>query len=267
MAGTAVQALAIGDIDGDGTADIVSSGSDGVRVYRGLGGGRFGAASVRTSATQGATYNDINVTDLNGDGVLDIVATGGSTIGVSLGVGDGTFRAEVTIATSSITEIPSVQLGDLNGDGKSDLVVVGTDGSGLTVTSTRLGRGDGSFSAETTSQYVGTFGSSSSILADLNGDGNLDLLSSGGESSFYYNQIAIQLGRGDGTFGSASLLMLSTAGYGDGQSSLATGDINGDGVLDIISNSAAYGTFDFNQQTSILLGNTRDESLQSSPSP
>jgi len=105
----------------------------------------------------------------------------------------------------------SVQ-GDFNNDGKPDLV------TGLTL---RLGKGDGTFGSPMTvgSTNGGVIGDVA--VADLNGDGKLDLIVSAGYIDVFF-------GNGDGTFKPA--VMIITNSY---PTSLAVADFNGDGIPDI----------------------------------
>ncbi len=195
------------------------------------GNGALQGAPIYRSAF---TPESLAVGDLNNDGILDIVAASpGSGLGVGAGVtmlgngdgfvvgkGGGTFKPPVTWTTTGAT---SVALGDFNSDGKLDLVSTQpTPGSGNV--SVWLGKGDGTFqtpitfSAGTTPDTV--------AVADLNGDGKLDLVV-GNHGS---NNISVFLGNGNGTFQAAVNYSTPAAGTPD---SLVITDFNGDGKPDI----------------------------------
>lgn len=180
-AGYASLRVELGDLNGDGVLDIVASGTDGytgeVRVYLNNGDGTFtGGLSI-------ATANDaraLSLGDLNGDGMFDIV-TAGTTyegdpeVAIFLGKQDGTLAAGQTFLSQG-GNIRAVSLGDMNGDGVLDIA---TTSSGIGArTNIFTGRGDGTFIETGTYVSAGsTFFASS--LADLNGDGVLDLTTAG----------------------------------------------------------------------------------------
>ena len=181
------------------------------------------------------------VGDFNGDGKLDLVVANnaGGDVSVFLGNGDGTFQAARNYPAGSYPIF--VTVGDFNGDGELDLAVANGYG-GVNVL---MGNGDGTFRAPVNYQ-VGTHNFTTSIsitVGDFNGDGKLDLA----VADFYgiyggNGNLAVLLGNGDGTFQAPAFYAA-----GGNPHSVAVGDFNGDGKLDLaVANQS---------NVSILLGN------------
>jgi len=132
----------------------------------------------------GYQANAVAVADVNGDGKLDLVVANscnnnnnclsGGQVGVLLGNGDGTFQTAAVYGSGGKEGVAEA-IADVNGDGKPDLVVVnggfGSDG----LLGVLLGNGDGTF--QTAISYgSGGFQATSVEVADVNGDGKLDLI-------------------------------------------------------------------------------------------
>ena len=161
--------IALGDINGNGIIDMITSGTGGgqfATVRLGNGDGTFGG-----STSYQMLNAHLSLADLNGDGILDMVSAGNG-INVRFGNGDGTFGDVTTYSTSSVG---GLEVGDLNGDGVQDIIFSTFDGYNSYV-NIMYGSGDGSFSAQS-SYLVQTSSSASDIrIGDFNGDGVVDVI-------------------------------------------------------------------------------------------
>ncbi len=231
---------AVDDLDGDGNLDvIVNSGNNTFTVFLGKGDGTFKApVTVSTGASMVFFADSFITADVNGDKKQDIVTSEGLVL---LGQGDGmTFTAAPQKAFPATTGGSDQGLGivaaDFNADGKLDLATC--DGRAIRI---YPGNGDGTFK---TGQAYSTIGNRGLIFpTDLDGDGNLDLVTgfvgngmySGDD--FLENYTYALMGNGDGTFQGAPSLGVQYNG-----SNLA--DLNGNGRPDLVGLvGAAQNTF------------------------
>lgn len=220
--------VALGDLNGDGSLDIVTANqiSEDVSVYTGNGDGTFSAD--RTYSVGSDPYS-IALGDLNGDGTLDFVTANkqSSTVSVRLGDGYGAFGVENTYSVG--TSPYSIALGYLNADSYLDIVTANAFDNN---TSVLLGNGNGTFN--TASNYLmgfGSIGPSAVALGDLNGDNYLDIVT----ANQLTNEVSVRFNDGNGLFGSGSS---TNYAMGDNPRSVALGDLDGDGSLDIVITNA-----------------------------
>lgn len=244
-AGGAAVAVVVGDFNHDGKLDLAianttpidaskrASGKnpgtcvDGcVMILLGNGDGTF---QPGVGYAAGAGADSIAVADFNGDGKLDVVTSNsqGNDISVLLGNGDGTFKPAVNYAVPAAPGL--LVVGDFNGDHHPDIAVANDSTTGGV--QILLGKGDGTFQPPVT--YSAGLVGSPIAVADFNGDGKLDLALGFFEAGLNTSGIAILLGNGDGTFQSPSRSSFGLAG----PTSLASGDANGDGKVDLIAST------------------------------
>jgi len=265
--GFSPSSVAVADMNGDGKLDLVvaNTSSNTVGILQGNGNGTFQAAV--TYDVGGQIPVSVAVGNLlQGGGLQVVVANGCADNNACSGSGEsgvgvlfGFFYPPAVTYRSGGSVVQSVKIADVNNDGIPDLLVahlcattnpancgLNTPGS----VGVLLGH-DGIFSLVKT-YNPGGFQTTSLAVADVNGDGQPDLLvvntcASSGSLGCGNGSVGVLLGNGDGTFKKAV-----TYPAGLFPISLAVADVNGDGKPDlVITNNQDNG----NGSVGVLLGN------------
>jgi hypothetical protein len=216
--------IAIGDFNGDGYDDIAGIG---FILWSGIDG-----SYIRQDIAAPLGSTAIAAGDINGDGISDLAFAqrGDNTVTIWLGtVGTpGSWTPSIT-ETQPVGANPfGLAIGDLNGDGRGEVVIANAGANSITV-----------YYGSTTSPYllnrndlftaVGGFPTPNDVtIADVNGDGKLDVVTVGRSPA----QISTFLNDGLGNLGSVIVSPINAPSWDPRASAVA--DFNGDGYADVV---------------------------------
>ncbi|GAB4018798.1 beta strand repeat-containing protein [Spirosoma koreense] len=246
--GDGPRSIAVGDLDGDSDLDMLTANRDNrsVSVRLNNGSGNFTPHPTNAEVNVGVGTTRFNrpirviLGDVDGDGDLDFVTANftNETVSVRLNDGSGSFSPHPNNSELSFSDRPQdVALGDIDGDGDLDLLIAKDQndvGESYTV-SVRLNDGSGTFTPPALNPEVSVGSGPQSIaLGDVDGDGDLDLLT----ANEFGNGVSLRLNDGSGNF----IRLDTNSGVPGlaGPQSIALGDVDRDGDLDfIVANSDA----------------------------
>ncbi|MGO4884593.1 MAG: FG-GAP-like repeat-containing protein [Bryobacteraceae bacterium] len=222
--------MAAADFNEDGRLDLAVANSNllgqhtaSVGVFLGNGDGTLGPMQTYTV---GKTPRSVVAADLNGDGHTDLaVANQDGFVSILLGDGQGHFQPAMNFSAGPSPL--SLAVGDFNHDNVPDLAVANfVDSMTVGPVTILLGNGDGTFQAPV--EYDAGLVPQAIAVGDVNGDGAPDLLVACDGYGNIPGKLAVLLGNGDGTFGTAVHYSAGVNPF-----SIALGDFNGDGHLDV----------------------------------
>ena len=224
--------IAVGDFNGDGNLDVAVANHAVklVTVLLGNGNGQFSLAPGSPFSVESNPHpHGIAVADFNGDKKPDIAidSWGENRVLVLFGNGDGTFQTPGVKFDVGAAPYQRLRTADLNEDRNPDIVTSNSRGSSVSVL---FGDGQGHFSRKDTDVPPSPFGIA---IGDFNGDHHLDIAIahySGHAEDPSKNGLSVLFGDGRGNF---TLAKGSPFHVGHYPSTIAAGDLNGDGIMDI----------------------------------
>jgi len=229
-----VHNLALADLNGDRHLDVVVAQADDNCIAWALGDGKGGFQPSDRTLQAGQHPYTITVADFNGDGRPDCASPNAESNDLTIGLNDGSggFIAPAERGTNLPQRPLALAAGDMNADGHVDLVC-NSDEQQRQIT-LFIGNGQGGFTRSQT-QFTGPARCYGQVVADINGDGMLDLIAPCIDRSSVLvwvaeNPAGLQFRR----------VEFETPGT-DSQV-LAVGDVNGDGTPDVVSAGWARST-------------------------
>ncbi|MBK8871658.1 MAG: VCBS repeat-containing protein [Elusimicrobia bacterium] len=243
-----------GDFDNDGDLDILASGRTfggtfELRVYKNNGNGTIDATQIEVGgAAAGLFYSSVAWGDYDNDGDLDILASGllsGSNLQLRVykNNGNGTINAtqiEVDGENNGLSQ-GSVAWGDYDNDGDLDILASGQAGA---VGELRVYKNNGNGTIDATQIEVDGSGNGLQdggvAWGDYDDDGDLDILASG-QAGGATRQLRVYKNNGNGTI-DATQIEVDGSGNGFRYGSVAWGDFDNDGDLDISASGLTSGS-------------------------
>ena len=194
-------------------------------------------SSINSGWSDLITWVYQNVGDFNGDGYSDVIAMDDSTGEwyVSIGNIDGTLNDPTVWSTWLIPAgYIDPQVGDINGDGRDDLITRDATGNGRWYVSMSTSGGFGT--ATFSEQWNPSESWSDQTVADINGDGKVDVVGRMDSTGYWFISYANSGGVGF-DYATHVLTWSTTVNWAEAQFA----DVDGDGYVDIIGHNLDNG--------------------------
>ncbi len=253
-AGMQPRALVATDLDDDGRLDLAVANqdpnrTDDITLLTAIGGGTF-VPGGRYGTVPGASA--LAIGDFNGDGTPDVAAASAAVSSF-----DVLYHGDFAQAFSRHVDggARSIAVGDFDEDGLDDLAVSGVESVAIF-----LGAHDAALASGTVlSTGAAVNGTASTVVAgDFDGDGHTDLAFADGRQLYLFSNA------GGGQF-QPERAMLATTGNDTQPTQLAAGDLDGDGVTDLLVGSVQGQIIELLSNASVLLTPGPSVSLDGAP--
>jgi FG-GAP-like repeat/IPT/TIG domain/Secretion system C-terminal sorting domain/FG-GAP repeat len=245
--GSNPQCASIGDLDGDGKADlaVANDNSNTISVLRNTSTSGNITFATKVDFGTGNSPSSVSIGDMDGDGKSDLAVANynSNTISVLRNTstsGNITFATKVDFGTGNSPS--SVSIGDMDGDGKADLAVANAGGGTVSVLRNTSTSGTIGFAAKV--DFSTGTDPRSVAIGDLDGDGKADLAIAN------YSSNSVSVLRNTSTSGTISFAAKVDFGTGTGPRSVSIGDMDGDGKADLAVANFASGTISALRNTS-----------------
>jgi hypothetical protein len=226
--GYATTAIAIGDFDPDGKADLVVFGSLGASpytayVYLNQGNGTFALKSTFMTEPLSSNLADAIAGDFNHDGKMDVAYVQYPYLTVLFGDGQGGL---IQGPRTQVQNTGNLMLGDFDSDGIGDVAI----GDYVNNASVQILYGDGTGNFPDTRFINLPAGHSLPGAADVNSDGKMDIVA----ATFYPNNpnhVSVYYGLADRSWTANTIIPIAHCA---GKNAPVAADINGDGINDLV---------------------------------
>ena len=217
-------------MDNDGKLDVVGGASSPGMVTINYGDGKGGISKPQNLAVVG-DVRSVAVADINEDGLPDIIfSVQKESSGIRVWLNKSGRRWELEKGPIEINKYEGIDTADINGDGHLDIIAANATSVAQGGIQVWLGDGKGNWPVETGPTISGEY--MDVLAADLNQDGNQDLIGSGWG---IHGVLRVWLGDGTGNWSSTNPLEKGSF-YG-----LSICDLNSDGHFDILAGSHRKG--------------------------
>jgi polysaccharide export outer membrane protein len=224
------RSVVIEDMDNDGKLDVVGGSSSPGLITINYGDGQGGISEPQQVYIVG-DVRSIAVADYNEDGLADIIfSVQKKSSGIRVLLNQSRRQWKIKKGPIEINKYEGIRSADINGDGHMDIIAANVTSATQGGIQVWLGDGKGNWPVESGPTISGKY--MDVLVADVNNDGNLDLIGSGWGT---HGALRLWLGDGTGKWSSTDPLGKGSF-YG-----LNIGDLNSDGHFDIFAGSYRKG--------------------------